>query len=145
MKARLLVVMASSAMVLPAVADSGFTPGKGESSGGYHAMPSIRTAEQVRAELEAWKRNPVTPDGLQQINGDIGWVYVGTGASGKTRAQVRQELAEFRRNPVTADGWMFTGGERGWVFVGADRRDGATASSADTTATPVAAGQRSRR
>ena len=94
--------------------------------------------EQVRAELAAWKRNPVTADGLRQVNGDPGWVYVGTGATGKTRALVQQELAEFRRNPVTADGLTFMAGEAGYIEAGIAQRTGAIARST----TPVTIGQR---
>lgn len=138
MNARLFVVVASCAVALPAVAGSGFTPGKGESSGSYHWMPSTVTVEQVRAELAAWKRNPVTVDGLRQVNGDPGWVYVGTGTTGVTRAQVQQELAEFRRNPVTPDGLTFVGGEAGWVEAGIAQQAGAVARST----APVTVGQR---
>jgi hypothetical protein len=138
MNARLLFVVVAGAVALPALANSGFTPGSGESSGSYHAMPSSRTAEQVRAELEAWKRNPVTPDGLRQINGEPGWVYVGTGASGMSRAEVRQELAEFRRNPVAADGAVFVGGDIGWVSAGDPSSRGVTARSDRTSTAPVA-------
>lgn len=138
MNARLFAVVASCAVALPAVAGSGFTPGKGESSGSYHWMPSTVTVEQVRAELAAWKRNPVTADGLRQVNGDPGWVYVGTSATGMTRTQVRQELAEFRRNPVTADGLTFMAGEAGWVEAGIAQPTGAIARST----APVTIGQR---
>jgi hypothetical protein len=142
MNARLFVVVASCAVALPAVAGSGFTPGKGESSGSYHWMPSTRTVEQVSAELAAWRRNPVTADGLRQVNGDPGWVYIGTGATGMTRSQVQQELAEFRRNPVTADGLTFMAGEAGWVEAGIAQQAGAIARSAVRSTAPMTIGQR---
>jgi hypothetical protein len=138
MNARLLFVVVAGAVALPALANSGFTPGSGESSGSYHAMPSSRTVEQVRTDLEAWKRNPVTADGLRQINGDPGWVYVGTSVSGKTRAAVRQELAEYRRNPVTSDGMVFVGGEMGWARVGDPSSRGVTGGLDRTSAPPLA-------
>jgi hypothetical protein len=138
MNARLLFVVVAGAVALPALANSGFTPGSGESSGSYHAMPSSRTVEQVRAELDAWKRNPVTPDGLLQINGDPGWVYVGTGASGMTRAAVQQELAEFRRNPVATDGVVFVGGEIGWASASDPSSRGVTSGLRRTSTAPLA-------
>jgi hypothetical protein len=30
--------------------------------------------DQVQAELRAWQKNPVTPDGLRYVAGEIGWV-----------------------------------------------------------------------
>jgi hypothetical protein len=134
MNARFYVIVASCAVALPAVAESGFTPGTGESSGSYHAMPSTITVEQVRAELAQWNRNPVSADGFRQIHGDLGWIYVGTGPSARTRAQVQQEVAEIRRNPITPEGWTFLSGEAGWVYVG-------TARSRVGPKTPVTLGQ----
>ena len=115
-------VLMSWFVALPALANSGFTPSAGESSGTWHFMPSTTTAEQVRADLAEWKRNPVTADGWRQIGGDAGWEYEGPRAGGKTRAQVARELADSRRNPVSLDGWVRVDGEAGWVFVGSGER-----------------------
>jgi hypothetical protein len=30
--------------------------------------------DQVEAELRAWQKNPVTPDGMRYVPGEIGWV-----------------------------------------------------------------------
>ncbi|MCW5659966.1 MAG: hypothetical protein KIT60_19880 [Burkholderiaceae bacterium] len=138
MNARLLFVVVAGAVAPVALANSGFTPGSGESSGSYHWMPSTVTVEQVRAELATWKRNPVTADGLRQINGDPGWVYVGTGASSMTRAAVRQELAEFRRNPVASDGAVWVGGDVGWASTSDPSSRGVTAGSDRQSTAPVA-------
>ena len=140
MNARLLLVMASCAVALPAVADSGFTSARGEWGGTFDPIPSSRTVEQASADLAAWQRNPVTADGLRQVNGDPGWVYVGTGTNERTRAQVRQELADIRRNPVTADGFTFLSGEAGWVYVG--QQSSASARSAATPTMPATLGFR---
>lgn len=145
MNARLFTVMVSSAMALPAIADSGFTPGKGESSGSYHLMPSTRSVEQTKAELAAWQRNPVSADGFRQIRGDPGWIYVGTGRSERTRAQVQQEVAEFQRDKVTSDGWTMVTGEIGWAQAGPHLGANAVANSRGARTAPVALGQRPTR
>ena len=36
-----------------------------------------KTREQVKREYQAWRANPVTPDGFRQIPGDVGMVYQG--------------------------------------------------------------------
>lgn len=145
MNTRLIMVLGTCAVALPAAATSGFTPGTGESSGSYHPMPSTRTVEQTKSELAAWQRVPVSADGFRQINGDPGWIYVGTGRSDRTRAQVLQELADFRRDKVTADGWAFFDGERGWTFVGPRQQTGQGASSRASTGDSVTLGQRQSR
>lgn len=109
-----------SAVTLPALAASGFTPAAGEAGVATHPMPGAKTREQVLRELAAWHRNPVTADGWREGSGDIGWKYVGTPGT-KTRRQVLDELAEWNRNPVTPDGWKEVSGEAGWVYVGAPR------------------------
>jgi len=68
-----------SALSLPALATSGFTPGSGEGGGATHAMPGSKTRAQVAQELGDWRRNPVTSDGWKEVGGEVGWVYVGTG------------------------------------------------------------------
>lgn len=118
MKTRLSILLSSCAVALPAFATSGFTPGTGESSGSYHAMPSTKTRAQVQAELAEWRRNPVTADGWRQVDGDAGWLFVGRSGAGASRAQVLRELAEFRSNPVSPDGWEFVAGDAGWIYTG---------------------------
>ncbi len=124
MKAHLCTALLSGVLTLPAYATSGFTPATGESGGTWHAIPSTITREQVKAELAAWTRNPVTADGWRQFNSESRWEYVGSGSSAAatSRPQVMQELADFRRNPVSPDGWAFVDGEIGWVFVGTGKR-----------------------
>lgn len=122
MKTRLSILLSSCAVALPVFATSGFTPGTDESSGSYHAMSSTKTRAQVLAELAEWRRNPVTADGWQQIDGDVGWLYVGRSGAGASREQVSRELAESRSNPMSADGWEFVNGEAGWIYTGKARR-----------------------
>ncbi len=130
MKTRSSILLSSCAVALPAFATSGFTPGSGEESGSYHAMPSTQTRVQVLAELADWRRNPVTSDGWRQVEGDGGWLYVGRSGAGASRAQVLRELADFRRNPVQADGWAFVGGEMGWTYsADASHKDASSAQA----------------
>lgn len=117
MNARIVMAILTCATSLPALAATWYTPtngefmpGAGESSGPPQVLQSTRTVEQVRAELAAWQRNPVTADGYIQVRGEIGWVYAGTGRSDRTRGQVLKELADFK-----ADGWTFMPGELGWT------------------------------
>ena len=73
------VAFAISALAAPAAfATSGITPADNE--GGYqtHAMPaSGLTRAQVRAELEAFRRNPVSADGSRFVGGEAGWEIEG--------------------------------------------------------------------
>lgn len=41
------------------------------------AGPALKnTRAQVVDELKRWQRNPVTPDGLRMVQGEVGWVDV---------------------------------------------------------------------
>ncbi len=72
-----LTAATAVAAALPAYATSGYTRQVGEAGGTTHAMPSSVSRSQVQAELDAWKRNPVTADGWREVGGEAGWVYVG--------------------------------------------------------------------
>lgn len=38
--------------------------------------PNLRKSrQQVLDELAAWQRNPVTPDGMRDVGGELGWVH----------------------------------------------------------------------
>lgn len=76
-----------------------------------------KTRAEVQAELQAFKRNPVTADGYVQIGDGLTYVGLPAGTPGKTRAQVLAELEAFQRNPVAADGWKDIGAGH-YVFVG---------------------------
>jgi hypothetical protein len=80
-------------------------------------QPSTASRTAVLADLDAWKRNPVTSDGWRQIGGQIGWEYAGT-TSALSRQQVKLEALRNARQLETADGYRFVGGEAGWVYVG---------------------------
>jgi hypothetical protein len=118
MKVRLSLIALLSALAVPAMASSGFTPGRGEASFKTHPMASTKTRDQVKRELEAWKRNPVSADGWREVGGEAGWIFEGSDGTAKSRSQVRQEVEQARRNPISPDGWMDMGGEAGWVYVG---------------------------
>ncbi len=112
-----LVVL--GAMVAPAFADSHVTFVDGEIGFIWHAVPGVKSSDEVRKEFEAFQANPVTADGYRYIGGELGYVYVGPKAGpGKSRDQVHKELQTFRSNPVTADGYRYIGGELGYVYVG---------------------------
>lgn len=72
-----------------------------------------KTRYEVRAELEAYRRNPVGADGWQQVGSET-LLYVGApaGTPGKTRAQVRAELiAHQAGDSISHDGWQQVGSE----------------------------------
>lgn len=54
--------------------------------GGPAPTHSALTRESVRQELQAFLRNPVTADGYRFVNGEIGYVYVGSSAVGQSAA-----------------------------------------------------------
>lgn len=85
---------------------------------------SAKTREQVRRELDQFKRSPITADGYRYVGGEIGFIKedpastaLGSGTGrGLSRAEVEQDLLKFQRNPLSADGaWRYMGGEQGWV------------------------------
>lgn len=51
------------------------------SDGAYYnyqgPVANSKSREQVRQELEAWRQNPVSPDGWRAVGGELGWVYEG--------------------------------------------------------------------
>lgn len=118
MNIRISLISILGVLVLPAMANSGFTLVPGEIGFIEHPMPaSTTTRQQVAAELVKWNRNPVTADGWRQVGGEAGWRQVST-PSMTTRQQVEAELALWLRNPVTADGYKEVNGDAGWVYVG---------------------------
>ncbi|OIQ82257.1 hypothetical protein GALL_359520 [mine drainage metagenome] len=84
---RLGLIALASAVSLPALATSGFTPVPGEVGFVVHAPTPVKTRAEVLKELEDWKRNPVSA-GWRQVDNDVGWVFVGT-TSSKPRAAVQ--------------------------------------------------------
>ena len=76
---QVIVAVAIGAVAAPAAfASSGSTPVNNEAGVRAHAMPaSGKTRAQVRAELEAFKKNPVAADGARFVGGEAGWVYEG--------------------------------------------------------------------
>lgn len=70
----ILVAVAISALAAPAAfATSGITSADNERGYQTHAMPaSGLTRIQVLAELEAFKRNPVSADGSRFFGGELG-------------------------------------------------------------------------
>jgi hypothetical protein len=90
--------------------------------------PRGKSREQVKAELMAWRSNPVTADGYRFVDGEAGYVYEGASASRRmgsgtsagslSREQVRQDLERFRAAPLSADGYSEVGGEVGFVYQG---------------------------
>jgi Domain of unknown function (DUF4148) len=98
-RATLLIVGAAMLLPLSAFADT-YPVGPFPSH-----EPSSVTRAQVQAELAAYRKNPVSPDGWRDAGGD-NQVFVGIpGAVSKSRAQVRMELLAHRAMPVTVDGW----------------------------------------
>jgi hypothetical protein len=85
MKVRLSLIALLSALAVPAMASSGFTPGRGEASFKTHPMASTKTRDQVKRELEAWKRNPVSADGWREVGGEAGWIFEGSDGTAKSR------------------------------------------------------------
>lgn len=81
-----LCLVVLGALAAPAFATSGTTIVGGEAGLTTHAMPSTVTRAQVRAELEAWRKNPVTADGWREVGGEVGWVYVGAPRAGAANA-----------------------------------------------------------
>ena len=76
---QITLAFAISALAAPAAfASSGVTPTNNERGYKTHAMPaSGLTRDQVRAELEAFKRNPVSADGSRFVGGEAGWEIEG--------------------------------------------------------------------
>ena len=76
---QITVAFAISALAAPAAfATSGITPADNEIGYQTHAMPaSGLTRDQVRAELEAFRRNPVSADGSRFVGGEAGWEIEG--------------------------------------------------------------------
>ena len=93
----LAIASVASAIALPAGATGAFVQVGGEPGVITHPMPTEMTSSDVRKELDAWKRNPVSADGWRQVGGEVGWVFVGTNGSSKTRAAVIEEMFQGRR------------------------------------------------
>ena len=76
---QITLAFALSALAAPAAfATSGVTTANNERGYQTHAMPaSGLTRDQVRAELEAFKRNPVSADGSRFVGGEAGWEIEG--------------------------------------------------------------------
>ena len=76
---RITLAFALSALAAPAAfATSGVTTTNNERGYQTHAMPaSGLTRDQVRAELEAFKRNPVSADGSRFVGAEVGWEIEG--------------------------------------------------------------------
>ena len=76
---QIAIAVATSALAAPAAfATSGVTPVNNERGFTTHAMPaSGLTRDQVRAELDAFKRNPVAADGARFVGGETGWELQG--------------------------------------------------------------------
>ena len=74
----LLATAIGALAVSAAFASSGTTPANGEIGYTTHAMPAGGlTRDQVRAELEAFKRNPLNAEGARYVGGDLGWEIQG--------------------------------------------------------------------
>lgn len=122
MRKSLLIVAALAALSAPALSFADYVhPTDGEI--GYIEHPehrkSMKTGQDVLKEFEAFRRNPVSVDGLYRyVGGEVGWEYVPNSysrQSTKTRQGVLKEFEAFRRNPVSADGrYRYVGGEIGW-------------------------------
>lgn len=76
---KVLLAVAIGALIVPAAfASTGTTPANNERGYTTHAMPaSGLTRDQVRAELDAFKRNPLNADGARYVGGEIGWEIQG--------------------------------------------------------------------
>lgn len=123
MRKSLLIVAALAALSAPVVAFADYVhPTDGEV--GYIEHPEhwqgTKTGQDVLKEFEAFRRNPVSADGLYRyVGGEVGWESVPNSysqqKSTKTRQDVLKESEAFRRNPVSADGrYRYVGGEIGW-------------------------------
>lgn len=55
--------------------------------GGVAPIASAVTRESVRNDLKAFQRHPVTADGYRFVNGEIGYVYVGSSTIGQPNVQ----------------------------------------------------------
>lgn len=118
----LLIAAALAALSTPALSFADYVhPTDGEV--GYIEHPEhwqgTKTGQDVLREFEAFRRNPVSADGLYRyVGGEVGWESVPNGYSQqsmKTRQAVLKEFEAFRRNPVSADGlYRYVGGEIGW-------------------------------
>ncbi len=75
---------AVSLLAVPALADDDWKQVDNASNAQAREGES-KTREQVREELAAWLRNPVTADGWKQTAGDGVWVYVGDKATAESR------------------------------------------------------------
>lgn len=125
-----------SALSLPAAATSGTTQLGGEVGFTTHATRSETARSEVRKDLEAWKRTPVTTDGWREVGGEAGSVFVGADSAGNSRTAVIGEMIQARRNPVPASGWLDLGGEGGAVYVGVPTQSRSAAIT--PTAAPTA-------
>lgn len=74
LKKTLLVATIGALAVASVFASSGTRPANNERGYTAHAMPaSGLTRDQVRTELEAFKRNPTSADGARYVGGELGW------------------------------------------------------------------------
>lgn len=120
MNFRHTIIAMIAAIASPAFAAPDFVVVAGEIGYVPQTQPGTASRTTVLAELNAWKRNPVTSDGWRQTSGQVGWEYVGR-PSTLTRQQVQLEASRSARQVETADGYRFVGGEAGWVYVGTRR------------------------
>lgn len=113
----ILAVAITAAAVPAAFANSGATWVGGELGFQPHAVQSTKTREQVRAEFEAFRRQPVAGDGYMVVQNEIGYVADPSkvAQSTKTREQVRAEFDGFRGHPVTSDGLEVVQNEIGYI------------------------------
>ncbi len=56
-----------------ALASSGVTPANTEAGYTTHPMSGAKTRAEVREELKAFQKNPVSADGWRWIGGEVGW------------------------------------------------------------------------
>lgn len=68
-----LALIIAAAAAPAAFANSGATWVGGEAGFQLHPTHSQTTREQVRAEFEAFRRNPVTADGYDVVGGELGY------------------------------------------------------------------------